>query len=68
VLLHVAAGIAILACAAAIAFAPSLPRWWRPLALTGAVVGLVAFAVFFDGQTRLLLDEGVVGAVVSLSC
>ena len=32
--LHVAAGIAILACAAAIAFAPSLPGWWRPLAIT----------------------------------
>ena len=64
--LHVAAGIAMLACAAAIAVAPSLPGWWRPLAITGAAAGLVAFAVFFDGQTRLLFDEGVIGAGLSL--
>jgi hypothetical protein len=64
--LHVAAGIAILACGAAIAFAPSLPGWWRPLAITGAAAGLVAFAVFFDGQTRLLFEEGVIGAVASV--
>lgn len=65
--LHVAAGIAILACAAAIAVAPSLPGWWRPLAIAGAAVGVVAFAVFFDGQTHLLFEEGVIGAVVSLT-
>jgi hypothetical protein len=66
VALHVAAGIATLACAVAIAFAPSLPGWWRPLAIAGAAIGLVAFAVFWDGQTRLLFEEGVIGAVVSL--
>jgi hypothetical protein len=64
--LHVAAGIALLACAVAIALAPSLPGWWRPLAITGAAIGLVAFTVFWDGQTRLLFEEGVIGAVVSL--
>ena len=64
--LHVAAGIALLACAVAIALAPSLPGWWRPLAITGAAIGLVAFSVFWDGQTRLLFEEGVIGAVVSL--
>jgi len=26
----------------------------------------VAFAVFWDGQTRLLFDEGVIGAGASL--
>ncbi len=61
--LHVIAGIAILACAVAIAFAPT---WWRPLAIIGASVGLVAFAVFYDGQTQLLFQEGVVGAGVSV--
>jgi fluoride ion exporter CrcB/FEX len=64
--LHVTAGIVLLACAVAIALAPSLPGWWRPLAITGAALGLVAFSVFWDGQTRLLFEEGVIGAVVSL--
>lgn len=64
--LHVAAGIAILACAAAIAFAPSLSAWWRPLAIAGAAAGVVAFSVFFDGQTQLLLEEGLIGAVASV--
>ena len=66
VLLHVAAGIVILACAVAIAFAPYQPAWWRPLAIIGATIGLVAFAVFWDGQALLLFEEGVIGAVVSL--
>jgi hypothetical protein len=64
--LHVTAGMTILASAVAIAFAPSLPGWWRPLAIAGAAIGLVAFAVFWDGQTRLLFEEGVIGAIVSL--
>lgn len=64
--LHVAAGIGILACAAAIAFAPSLSGWWRPLAITGAAAGVVAFSVFFDGQTQLLFEEGAIGAVASV--
>jgi hypothetical protein len=64
--LHAVAGIAILASALAIGFAPSIPGWWRPLAIAGGAVGLVAFAVFWDGQTRLLFQEGAIGAIVSL--
>ena len=64
--LHVIAGIATIACAFAIGFAPSVPRWWRPFAITGASVGIAAFAVFWDGQTRLLVEEGAIGAVVSV--
>ena len=63
--LHVIAGIATLACAVAIAFAPTSPDWWRPLALAGGLVGLVAFAVFWDGQVPLLFEEGALGAVLS---
>ncbi len=60
---HVAAGIAIVACAVGIALNhPS----WRTFAILGSAVGLVAFATFWDGQTRLLFDEGAVGAVISL--
>lgn len=62
--LHVIAGVAMLACAFAIGLPSLLPGWWRPLAVTGSVVGIVAFAVFWDGQTRLF-DEGGLGALIS---
>jgi len=65
--LHVAAGIAILGCAAAIGLAPWAPGAWRPLAIVGALLGLVAFAVLWDGQVRLFVHEGGIGLVVSLS-
>jgi hypothetical protein len=42
------------------------PGWWRPLAITGAALGIVAFTAFWDGQTGLLLDEGGLGALISL--
>jgi len=64
--LHVMAGIVTLACAVAIGFAPSVPGWWRPLAIVGAAVAIVAFAVFWDGQIQLLTQEGAIGAVISL--
>ena len=63
--LHVAAGLATVACAAAIGFSPAVPGLWRPLAVTGAAIGIAAFGVFWDGQTKLLFEEGVVGVVVS---
>ncbi len=61
--LHVVAGIAILACAVAIEIAP---HWWAPLAIWGAVAGLLGFAAFFDGQRQRLFDEGALGAAASL--
>jgi len=64
--LHVLAGLSILACAAAIALGPALASWWTPLAVTGAVLGIAAFAVFWDGQARLLFEEGALGALISL--
>ncbi len=64
--LHAMAGIVTLACAVAIGFAPSVPGWWRPLAIVGAAVGIAGFAVFWDGQTQLLVPEGAIGAVISL--
>jgi hypothetical protein len=64
--LHLVAGAVILGCAAVIVIAPSAPGWWRPLAIVGAASGLGAFAVFYDGQVRLLAVEGAIGAVVSL--
>jgi hypothetical protein len=64
--LHVLAGIATIACAAAIGFAPALAGWWRPLALVGGAIGIAAFMAFWDGQVRLLLQEGAIGAAISL--
>ena len=66
VVLHVIAGIVTLACAVAIGVPSLLPGWWRPLAITGAALGIVAFAVFWDGQAGLLFDEGGLGALISL--
>lgn len=64
--LDVATGVTVIACAVAIAAARSAPGWWRPLAIASALLGLVAFAVFFDGQVDLLFEEGAIGAVISL--
>jgi hypothetical protein len=57
---------AIVARALAIGFAPPVPGWWRPLAITGSVLGIGAFAVFGDGQTELLFEEGAAGTVLSM--
>lgn len=64
--LHVAAGVATLGCALAIALAPPLAGWWPPLAVAGGLLGLAGFAVFWDGQVRLLAQEGAVGALIGL--
>lgn len=64
--LFVTAGAAMIAVAAAIALAPLIPGWWWPLAIVGSVAGLVGFAAFWDGQGRLLVQEGVIGVALSL--
>ncbi len=63
--LDVSAGVVILACALAIAGARRVPGWWRPLAIVGGLLGLAAFAVFVDGQARLIVEEGGIGAAIS---
>jgi hypothetical protein len=64
--LHGVVGIAIFACAVAVPLVPSVPGLWRPFAVTGATLGIAAFALFWDGQARLLAQEGLIGAVLSL--
>lgn len=66
VALHVMAGIATVACALAIGLADSVPGWWRPLAMAGSVLGIAPFSVFWDGQSKLLFEEGAVGAILSM--
>ena len=65
--LHVIAGIGTLATAVAMGLAPRLPGWWRPLAIGSAALGIAAFGVFWDGQAQFLVQEGVIGAVISLT-
>ncbi len=66
VALHVGAGILILASGAAMGFAAWVPGWWRAPAIVGAALGLAGFAVFWDGQTRRVVEEGGIGAAISL--
>jgi len=63
--LSLAAGIATLACATAVLFAGASHGVWRPLAMIGAAVGILFFAVFWDGQMQHLVNQGVIGVVVS---
>jgi hypothetical protein len=37
-----------------------------PLAIVGTAIGMLAFAVFWDGKTRLFASEGGIGVIVSL--
>jgi len=62
-IVHVVAGAVLLACAVALALNHAS---WRPLAIAGSAIGLAAFAIFWDGQTEFLAEEGVIGAGVSL--
>ncbi len=56
----------ILTCAVAVALAPSAPGWWFPLAILGSVLGIAAFAAFWDGRLRYIVDEGGVGLGASI--
>jgi hypothetical protein len=67
VALNVAAGVAIVLCAIAIVFAPAAPGWWRVPAIAGALLGIAGFAVFLDGQAKLVVQEGAIGAGISLT-
>ena len=64
--MHVVAGMLLLGCATAVAFAPSVPGgWWPTLPIAGAALGIAAFAVFWDGRSGAFVEEGGVGALVS---
>lgn len=65
-IVHIITGIAILACAIAIGVAPSAPGLWRLFAIIGAAFGIEAFVVFWDGQTKLFVQEGGIGLIISL--
>jgi hypothetical protein len=65
VTVHVLAGILIVAASLAFALPALLPGMWVALSIGGGVLGVAAFAAFWDGQWALFLEEGGIGAVVS---
>jgi hypothetical protein len=65
--LHVAAGIGTIACAVAISIAPLASGLWPPLAIIGASIGIIGFIMFWDGQVKFLVQEGLIGASISLA-
>ncbi len=64
--LWLVAGVGLMGAGVAIALAPWVPALWRPIALGAGLIGVLSFAVFWDGQVQLLVDEGVVGMALSL--
>ena len=61
--LHLFAGVMTIACGITIALGPG--GWWAPMAVLGGAAGIAAFASFWDGQRRRLVDEGALGAAIS---
>ena len=64
--IHVVTGEIFLACALAIAAAPIIPGWWRPLGIAGGLAGSIAFATFWDGRADEAVEEGAIGVSISL--
>ena len=60
------AGALIVGCAIAVIFTSLAPGWWRPLAILGSAIGIVGFAVFWDGQGKLFAQEGGIGLGASV--
>lgn len=65
--LHCAAGALTFAGAVAIAIVTWAPALWPPLIIAGAIIGIIGFLIFWDGQTKYLVDEGIIGASISLA-
>ncbi len=58
------AGIGVVATG--IAFGLSAQAVWRPLAIGASAVAIVSFFLFWDGQIRRAVAQGIIGAVISL--
>ena len=63
--LSVTAGLGLILTSSAIVLTTRFPGLWRPLALGAALVAILSFAVFWDGQVSQLVNEGVVGLGLS---
>lgn len=64
--IHAAAGALLLAGGLLIVFAPGAVPVWRILAVTGGTLGVLAFALAWNGRPNHLTDQGILGATASL--
>lgn len=60
------AGIGLICAGVTILFTPSMPGLWRPLTIGASLLGILGFAFFWNGQTQRLVDQGLIGAILSL--
>ena len=60
------AGTGILFTGIAIALASRFPHLWRPSAIGATLVGILSFAVFWDGQGAQFVNQGGIGLVLSV--
>ena len=67
IVLWILAGIGLLAAAVTIVFASFAPGLWRPLAIGAPLLGVASFAVFYDGQAQLFVNQGGIGLIISLA-
>ncbi len=65
--LHLAAGVLLLACGVVVVIAPSAVPLWRALAVAGGAVGVMAFILAWNGRPTHLSEQGLLGAIASLS-
>jgi hypothetical protein len=63
---HVVAGAGVLATGIAIALAPLVLGVWPPLAILGGIASIAAFAAFWDGRPKHIVQEGGIGLGISL--
>lgn len=64
--LWILAGLGLVAAACAIAFASFIPGVWRPLAIGGALAGIMSFVVFWDGRAGQFVSQGGIGLGISV--
>lgn len=65
--LDIVSGIVIMLCGIAVLLNPLIPGWWRLPAIMGAILGTAAFGVFWDGQNRNIVPEGIIGVGINLA-
>lgn len=66
-MVHVAAGVLLLACGLLLVFAAGAVPAWRALAVAGGGVGVLAFLITWNGHISRLSEQGVLGAAASLA-
>lgn len=63
--LWIAAGVGMIGSGITSTFIAKVRGLSRMLAIIASTVGIVGFAVFWDGQTQRIVGQGLIGAVLS---